>query len=148
MTTKETPLTEEEELAALFPEPFPFTIGKLTLPLMPMDLAACMRFAVKARPIIDQLMRSGSIEVTEKMFPALAAAVADHPTEAIAAMSIATGRSTEFIGKLPPLAAGALVMAIFRVNADFFAQSVGTLAIDALLMGREKSGTDGVGLTH
>ena len=43
MTTKETPLTEEEELATLFPEPFPFKVGKLTLPLMPMDLAACMR---------------------------------------------------------------------------------------------------------
>jgi hypothetical protein len=148
MAEKQTPLTEEEELAILFPEPFPFKVGSLTLPLMPMDLATCMRFATKARPIIEQMMQGGSIEFTEKMLPALVKAVADHPREAVDAMAIATGRSTAFIGKLPPLAAGALVIAIFRVNADFFAQSVGTLAIDALLMGEAKPGTDGAGLTH
>ncbi len=148
--SKETPLTEEEELAILFPEPMPFKIGNLTLRLMPMDTDTCMRFMHRARPLIRQLLQDGALEMNDKMASALTLAVADHPTEAKEAMAIATGRTVEFIGKLPPSAAGALVIAIFQVNSDFFVRSVGSLVSGAAMATpAEKTGAnDGAGLTH
>jgi hypothetical protein len=150
MSDKEVPLTEEEELAILFPEPVPFKIGNLTVKLIPMDTDTCMRFMHKARPLLKQLMQEGPLQMSDKMIPAVTLAVADHPTEAKEALAIATGRSAEFIGKLPPSAVGALVVAIVQVNADFFVRSVGSLASGAAMAtpGEKTGANDGAGLTH
>lgn len=139
-------LTEEEELAILFPEPTPFKIGGITLSILPMDTATCARFSNKARPIIKQMMPGGPLTM-EKMLAGLALAIADYPDEMIQALAIATGRAPEFIGKLPPTVTGALVMTIFSVNADFFSRGVGSLVSDAQAMLSGKTG-DGAGLTH
>lgn len=142
-------LTEEEELAILFPEPVPFKIGNLTVQLMPMDTDTCMRFMHKARPLIRQLLQDGAgLNTSEKMIPAVALAIAEYPTEAKDALAIATGRQPEFIGKLPAAAMMALTIAIIQVNSDFFVQSVVLLAGGATALPAATEPSDGAGLTH
>lgn len=161
MAEKETPLTEEEELAILFPEPVECRIGTkdperfLILKILPMDLDTCIRFGNVARPIVVQLIRAqaasagGGGEFVEKMLPDLLAAAAEHRVEFLDALALATGRDRAFIGKLPWTAALALLPVIFTVNADFFVQSVGNLVPGVLAMVQDKAGAiDGAGRTH
>lgn len=149
MTTEEKPpLTEDEELALLFPEPVELMVGKITIRIEPMDLATCSRFAQKARPILKQVLGPLAIGADiNVMIPTLVLAAAEFPDEWIAALAIAAKKSPFFIGRLPPSFAPLLVQTIFKVNIDFFAQSVGDLASGALAMRQEKAG-DGAGLTH
>lgn len=126
-------LTEEEELAILFPEPVNFKLGAIVIPVSPMNTVACARFAAKARPIIKGALASGANfaggpEGLTNVLGAIVVAAMDFPTELLEALAIATGRPVEFLGKLPPAAATALARLVFQVNADFFSQGPGLAA--------------------
>lgn len=161
MSEKQIPLTEEEELAILFPAPVECRIGTkdpekfLVLHILPMDLDTCIRFGNAARPIVARLVQAqiggGSFggDMLDKMLPDLLAAASEHRVEFLDALALATGRSREFIGKLPWTAALSLLPIIFTVNADFFVQSVGNLVPGVKAMVEEKTGASaGVGRTH
>ena len=135
-------LTEEEELAILFPEPVDFKAGRLTIPLLPMDTITCARFAAKARPIIKLALTAQTDFVSAILVAAL-----DYPDEAVAALSIATGKSAEFIGRLPPALAGELARKVFDINQDFFGQSAALPGSGAQAKSPDPA-ADGVGLTH
>lgn len=136
-------LTEEEELAILFPEPVVFPIGaRLKIELLPMDTATCARFANKARPIIKAALASSS-----ELVAAVIVGTMDYPDEAIAALSIATGKPVEFIGRIPPPITRKLIEKIFEINADFFDQSAAAAGSGALVKSPDPVPV-GVGPTH
>lgn len=147
-------LTEEQELAILFPEPIDFTIGKVVIPVAPMDTIACARFAARARPIIRTALDSGQAFATddaglENVLAAIIVAAMDYPTELLDALAIATGRPADFLGKLPPSATASLARLVFQVNADFFVQSAGLLGSGALATEPAKAApAPGAGQTH
>jgi hypothetical protein len=147
MTTKEEILSEDEEIASLFPEPVSCQIGKLTIMITPMNLETCISFMSKARPIITPVLQSGASTV-EDVMPLVLAAAADHKDAFVEALALGIGRTPRFVGKLPWPAAISLAATIFTVNMDFFIQSVGTLAPDVMAILKEKAGIAGVGLTH
>lgn len=160
MAEKEIPLTEEEELAILFPAPVECRIGTkdpdkfLVLHILPMDLDTCIRFGNAARPIVAKLIQAQAGDrlggdLIDKMLPDLLAAASEHRVEFLDALALATNRKREFIGKLPWTAALALLPIIFTVNADFFVQSVGSLVPGAQAMAEESPpASAGAGRTH
>jgi len=146
-------LTEEQELAVLFPEPVEFKVGKIVILVGPMDTAACAHFAHKARPIIRAALDSGATFGNSdggltNILGAIVVAAMDYPTELLDALSIATGRPAEFLGKLPPSATTSLARLVFQVNADFFAQSAELLGSGAPAIIPENAAISGAGQTH
>jgi hypothetical protein len=149
-TSKE--LTEEEELAILFPEPTIVPLGaKLKIAVAPMDTMTCAHFAAKARPIIRAAIESGaSFSTFTSLLSALVVAMADYPEELVQSVAIAVGKSPEFIGKLPPAATLGLGRVVFEVNSDFFAQSAELLGLGVPVIqpAPQASAAHGVGPTH
>ena len=135
---------ELAELAALFPEPTKFSIGNVTLSLMPMDFATAIACSHRIQKILKEVLEGNVADVSAIWARALAG-MAAHPDEAKEALSLLTGKSSAFIGKLPPAVIGALLAELFRINSDFFVRSVGSLASGA--WGTTKA-SDGAGLTR
>lgn len=155
--TSETSKTqsEAEELAALFPEPLDFPIGKggMKILLTPMDLATCAKFTQRARPIFEAFRSSKAPvdnfdEFMEVALPEVLTVCAENPDVLMDAISIACHRTPEFVGKLPPGVVLALAGAIFKVNSDFFIQTAGNLASGVLEIMQEKASRASVGQTH
>lgn len=152
MTAEEKPpLTDDEEIAILFPQPIELKIGSggLKFAVLPMDTRTCMKFIQKARPVFKKAeeLAGGAKQDGESQFKNIIAAAADHQDEFFDALSIATGRTAELIGKLPPGASTALAYLVWQANIDFFVQNVGNLAFGVLATLQGKTG-DGAGLTH
>jgi hypothetical protein len=118
--------------------------------VLPMDLATCTRFATKARPIIKQAteaMRPGGDDDTASRFVSAAIlAASDHPEALLEALALATGKDAKTIGKLPPGVAFALIQTVLRINADFFAHAVGSLAFES--KETPTAASNGIGPTH
>jgi hypothetical protein len=143
----------DEELDTLFPEPIAVPIGggkMLDVPAM--DLATCIRFGKKARPIIEPIIMVGAAggnltlhSILLAFWPALIQAPDELLPEALA---IALGKTPEFVGKLPPGALWPVINAIVSVNSDFFYQSVGSLVSGAQEKTNGNPAADGAGLTH
>lgn len=144
MTAKQ--LSEEEELAILFPEavPFPIPGTSLSIALAPMDIATYVRFMAKARPIV---LAALGMPPGEDIVVAVVVAMMRHPEEAIAALAIATGKSEAFIGRLRPTVCASLARKIMDVNRDSFGLSVVEPGSDAQVKSPDRV-ADGVGVTH
>lgn len=150
MTTEEKSRADEE-LATLFPEPMRVPVGKgLFVEVPAMDLATCIRFGKKAKPIIEPIIMAGEKLSVATMVMAFWPALVEAPDGLLPeVLAIALGKTPEFAGRLPPGAVWPIINAIVSVNADFFYQSVGSLVSDALMKTSGNPAGDGAaGPTH
>lgn len=150
MTIEEKVGNGEDELAKLFPEPLAVPIGGgVTLHVPAMDLATCIRFSKKARPIIEPLIMAGKQVSLDSTLASLWPALVNSPDNLLPeVLAIALGKTPELIGRLPPGALWPLMSAVVVVNLDFFARSVGSLVSGAQEKTTENPAADGAGLTH
>jgi hypothetical protein len=153
MTKNGTIPSEDDSLAALFPEPVNFKVGDtVAWEILPMDLMTCTRFAAKAKPIIREAtaaLADNKISDGKAFIGAVALAASDHPDALLEALALATGKDSKTIGKLPPGVAFTLIQVVLRVNADFFAHAVGSLAFESQpTPTAEPAGANGAGPTH
>lgn len=126
---KENPKPAADELTELFPEAETVTVAGEAISIEPLTIAKLGRVA-KALQAIGE-----SLSATD--MPTLCA---EHTEQAIEAVAAATGKPIEFIGGLRADEFLRLAMAVFRVNADFFAQRLAPLVAEATTLVTAKLG--------
>lgn len=150
MNPNEKRLTEEEEIAALFPQPVEMRVGAtLRIYVKTLDTESCFALMHKARPIFKRFVElEVAADSPDARFKRLMLVAEEFPDELFEALAIVTERPAEFLRKLPFGVATAIAYIAWELNVDFFVQTVGALASGVLEMVREKAAADGAGQTH
>lgn len=115
-----------DQLAALFPEPKTMTIAGRQLVVREMPVRKIAKFAVLLAPVLARYPDGARFD-SDAFF--LAAGEAG-----IAGIAHAIDQPLEWVGELPPVQFGEVVMAVKEMNRDFFAAGVGLLVSVAMEM--------------
>ncbi|WP_153116022.1 hypothetical protein [Rhodocyclus tenuis] len=143
-----------EDLEALIPAPRVVTTALGDISVLPIVTAQIPPFLRHARPLLDQLdsllivVGADAGEAVIAPPPDWMSLIEQHGESAIAAIAVATGKTADQIGTLPPDQTLALLQAIVEENLDFFVRRilpatrslvVGLLSRLATLAGRMSS---------
>lgn len=137
VVTREQLTQELEDLETLFPAGEPVAMGKYKVTLFPMELKGCIAFLRLMRPIIQSVLsydqkpagESESIaDFVDRMRTAIALTISDHSDAFLDAIALGMNRDREYVNKIPPALCIPLLEAIFKLNADFFEQSLIAIA--------------------